>query len=176
MPSIVWIGLGLGILAFILLINFLPIHLRIRWRKPWAGSLVIRWRLSWVLILFNLQLAGGRWRWQGDSTVGSERFSLVLKRLGLPKRAAIWIPILSRLSARIRVMDGQGRLEVGLADPALTGQWIGVIAGLPPGLARQVRLSFSHQGWRSQGSLVLGGRLVELWDPVCRLLWHYWTH
>lgn len=132
--------LGLGIVA-------LPIHGEVRWRKTWSGSLGVCWRVTGLGIPLNQ----GRMRRQILMTDWPQ---------GWRQRWRI-IRWLLRFG---RVHHWQVSADIGFRDPALTGQWLGVISALPPVIGRCIHLTFTRTGWqlrgKLQGSIALGWLLA----------------
>ncbi|GAB4213776.1 MAG: hypothetical protein OHK0012_10520 [Synechococcales cyanobacterium] len=72
-----------------------------------------------------------------------------------------WLQLWAGLR-HIRLQDWTTYTEVGFRDPALTGQWIGLISSLPPAVSRCIHLTFTRSGWRTQGSLRAKVRVIWL--------------
>ncbi|MEN9222238.1 MAG: hypothetical protein Q6M04_07350 [Thermostichus sp. BF3_bins_97] len=149
---------------------FWPQRVILRYRKPWRGHLAWSWQWHWLggLVLQGTH-RGWRWRWGSLCWCGgwpkSRRCNLTwadLLRYG---------PALFRLGRQIHLQTWKGGLEMGFADPALTGQGIGLIAALPPQLAQHIRLTFTRVGWQGQGSLVVQFRGWRVLGPSLELGW-----
>lgn len=82
----------------------------------------------------GLALRGSRrgWEWRcGSLCVRGHWPARVGCRLSFADWPRFW-PLLKQLAKGIQIQSWQGGLEIGFADPALTGQCLGLIAALPP--------------------------------------------
>jgi hypothetical protein len=80
-------------------------------------------------------------------------------------------PYLWKLGKQLHIQSWQGGVEIGFADPALTGQCLGLIAALPPQLAQHLRLTFARIGWHGWGSLVIRLRGWQVLGLALKLGW-----
>ncbi|MEN9251201.1 MAG: hypothetical protein Q6K99_08970 [Thermostichales cyanobacterium BF4_bins_65] len=106
-----------------------PVQGELRWRKTWSGSLGWCWRIAWLGMGLRRGRGLGSWNWH----------SLQILVAGMLRYG--------------RLQHWQCYTEIGFRDPALTGQWLGLVSGLPPELGRCFHLTFSRCGWQSRGRL-----------------------
>jgi hypothetical protein len=92
-------------------------------------------------------------------------------RTSLPRDWPRYWPYLWKLGKQLRIQSWQGGVEIGFADPALTGQCLGLIAALPPQLAQHLRLTFARIGWHGWGSLVIRLRGWQVLGLALKLGW-----
>ncbi|MEN9226500.1 MAG: hypothetical protein Q6M54_13630 [Thermostichus sp. DRC_bins_24] len=162
--------IGLLLASMVGVFLFWPQRVILRYRKPWQGRLawIWQWHLPGGLVLQGTH-RGWRWRW------GS-----LWWRGGWPqskKRGFTWAdlprfgPALLHLGRQMHWKAWRGGLELGFADPALTGQGIGLLAALPPQLAQHIRLTFTRVGWQGRGSLVVQFRGWRVLGPGLKLGW-----
>lgn len=142
--------------------------LRIRWRKPWGGPLVIWGRspLCWgqLVIRTAQDPAWVRLGWVGQP--GSRHDpGLTLSLPQVVSAYSGWRRRCRRMPLQIHAP--QGSIQIGLSDPAQTGWIWGLLYCLPQG-PLQIQLRFDQIGWRSRGQLRLHWRGV-LWP-----LWLAW--
>jgi len=169
-PEVIQRLAGLLLVTGLGLFLFWPQQHLLRYRKPWQGSLawVGEWR-GWR----GLALLGSRrgWEWRcGSLYVRGHWPAWVGCRLSFADWPRFW-PLLRRLAEGIQIQSWRGGLEIGFADPALTGQCLGLLATLPPSLACHLRLTFAHTGWHGQGSLLLCFRAWRVLGPALELAW-----
>jgi hypothetical protein len=149
-------GVGLlGLLVAALL--WIPGDLYLKWRKPWGGSLVVWLQIRWLKAVIHVQARRYRWQWfywQGSQTWNRDPSVLINQNL-FPaiKHLIAAQPTDQSFGQLYRQVTVEGWLELGLRDPALTGQWIGYLGGLPLPLASRIQLRFDRVGWRSRGWL-----------------------
>lgn len=130
-PEVIQRLAGLLLVTGLGLFLFWPQQLLLRYRKPWQGPLawVGEWR-GWR----GLALRGSRrgWEWRcGSLYVRGHWPAWVGCRLSFADWPRFW-PLLRRLAEGIQIQSWRGGLEIGFADPALTGQCLGLLATLPP--------------------------------------------
>lgn len=150
-----------------------PQRVNLRYRKTWIGHL--GWMGCWHLPagqLLRVNRHGWRWNWGslcwrgGWPTGVSSHFSCS----DWPR---YW-PYLLDIGKQIHFKSWQGGVEIGFADPAVTGQCLGLIAALPLQLAQHIRLTFTRIGWRGRGSLLIQFRGWRMLGPGLRLGWQLW--
>ncbi|NJL97494.1 MAG: hypothetical protein HC924_00995 [Synechococcaceae cyanobacterium SM2_3_2] len=162
----------IGILTLLVaILLWIPADLHLKWRKPWGGSLVVWLQLGWLLAVIQVRARRYQWKWfcwQGSQAWHGD--PSVVINVGMIKRLIMAKPRNYPFVQLFRKATAEGWLEIGLRDPALTGQWIGYLGGLPPPLASRIRLRFDQFGWRSGGWL--RARLTPY--QLLRMLWKTW--
>ncbi|MEN9229388.1 MAG: hypothetical protein Q6L68_00655 [Thermostichus sp. DG02_5_bins_236] len=169
----IYLLIGLLLVGLAAALLLLPQRVTLRYRKPWDGPLVWigQWHLPGRLVL-QVSHRGWQCRWGSLCWRGrwpkSKRWSLTWA--DLPRYG----PALFHLGRQFHLKAWQGGLEIGFADPALTGPGIGLIAALPPQLAQHIRLTFMRIGWQGQGSLLIQFRGWRMLGPGLKLGWQLW--
>ncbi len=149
--------------------------LRIRWRKPWGGPLVIHWRTCQGQGKIALLDPSHQVIWtQGRRPIHSGLTPMplpLLEILDLSRGRG-----LNRLRTYVQIQRAQASLQIGLPDPARTAWLWGLCASLPPQWPLQLQVSFTENGWRSRGELDLRWQrwavawaLIEIW------IGHWWV-
>ncbi len=166
-PEVIKRLAGLLLVTGLGLFLFWPQQLLLRYRKPWQGPLawVGEWR-GWGGLTWRGSRRG--WEWRCGSLRVRGRWPR--DRCSPGDWPRYW-PHLWNLGKRLHIQSWQGGLEIGFANPALTGQCLGLIAALPPLLAQHLRLTFTRSGWRGQGSLVVRFRPWQVLGPSLKLGW-----
>ncbi len=159
-PLFVSLGI-LPVFLALLAVLQIPIDCVVAWRKPWGGSLAIGIRVEWLGAGVELKSRHCRWWWGKVSSTTSHN---ILRQLFSSSKKLValgpHLPLISRQVVSLFhhpsvVSEAYGWIQMGWGDPVVTGQWIGVLASLPPPLARRIQLRFDRQGWRSRGWLRL---------------------
>ncbi len=162
--------MGLLLSSLVGMFLFWPQQLLLRYRKPWQGRFACRWQWHGF---GGLTLRGSHrgWEWRWGSLHIQGRWPVQKRnRFSPPDWPRYW-PYLWNLGKQLHVQSWQGGVEIGFADPAVTGQCLGLIAALPPQLAQHLRLTFTRIGWHGQGSLVVRFRGWQVLGPVLKLGW-----
>ncbi len=165
-PIVLSLGILLVLIALIALLQF-PIDCVVAWRKPWGGSLAIGIRVEWLGAGVELKSRHCRWWWGPFSSTTPH--NILRQVVSSSKLGALGshLPLLSRQAWMLYhhpsvASEACGWIQMGWGDPVVTGQWIGILASLPPPLARRIQLRFDQQGWRSRGWIRLRIPLVLL--------------
>lgn len=158
--------LGLLLAVFVGTLLFWPQQLILRYRKPWQGPLAWIWKWhGWGGWAVRGSRRGWEWRWGSLRLRG--RWPAQRGERCSPRD---W-PYLWKLGKQLHIQSWQGGVEIGFADPALTGQCLGLVAALPPQLAQHLRLTFARIGWHGWGSLVIRLRGWQVLGLALKLGW-----
>ncbi|MFQ3583460.1 MAG: hypothetical protein SNJ85_00800 [Cyanobacteriota bacterium] len=164
-----------GLLLMSLVGTFLlwPQRLILRYRKTWLGPL--GWRGCWHLPMgqrLRVNRHGWHWRWGSLSRHG--RWPTRMGGRCSPSDWPRYWPYLLDIGKQLSLKSWQGGVEIGFADPAVTGQCLGLIAALPPQWSQHIRLTFTRVGWQGQGSLFIQFRGWRMLGPGLKLGWQLW--
>ncbi|MGQ9838432.1 MAG: hypothetical protein ACUVRV_10815 [Cyanobacteriota bacterium] len=150
-----------------------PQRLKLCYRKTWMSQL--GWIGYWHLPAGQrLQLNHRGWWWRWGSLHWRRRWPTGVGNTLLPSDWLRYWPYLLDMGKQIHLTSWQGGIEIGFADPAVTGQCLGLIAALPPQLAQHIHLTFTRIGWCGQGSLHIRFRGWRMLGPGLKLGWQLW--
>lgn len=176
-----FVNLGILLVFFTpLALLQIPINCVVAWRKPWGGSLAIGIRVEWLGAGVELKSRHCCWWWgKASNTIPH---NLLRQMFSDSKKLAILSPHLPLISRQVLslyhhpsvVSRACGWIQIGLGDPVVTGQWIGILASLPPPLARRIQLRFDQHGWRSRGWIRLRIPLIPLVQKGVATGWGIW--
>lgn len=165
--------IGLLLLGMVGAFLLWPQKLKLCYRKTWISQL--SWMGYWYLPAGQrLRVNHRGWRWRWGCLCWHGRWPTGVGPVFFPgDQLRYWLYVLD-IGKQLHLISWQGGVEIGFADPAVTGQCLGLIAALPPPLAQHIRLTFTRIGWCGRGSLHIQFRVWRMLGPGLKLGWQLW--